>query len=148
MKEIRTKTSGGEDVLVKIEKDRISAYRIRKPKLRVVSSRKDGMEGLEKLAESLFHTPVLTISKEASGRRYTVDFDAGFQRGLITGLTKKQIMERIGKIEMYRGEPIRDEEGFIAWIGLDPANPEHKEALEEFLGERIPRAKRKLRRLE
>jgi len=48
---------------------------------------------------------------------------------------------------MYHGEPIESEEGFISWLGLDIDNPEHKEALKEFVGD-IGRARARKKRNE
>ena len=141
VKKFRTTSTGGEPLDVVITPDTITAYHVKKRELTVIGKEKGEPE--RELEEALFRSPAMTIRKWDS--KYSVDFEAGFQRGRISNLTKKQVFEHIKRIEMYRGEDITGKP-FIEWIGLSLDNPKHKSALKEFMGEKS-RSTRKLKKV-
>jgi len=141
VKKFRTTSTGGEPLEVVVTSDTITAYHIKKRELTVIGKEKGKPE--RDLEEALFREPAMTIRKWDS--KYSVDFEAGFQRGSISGLSKKDVFEHIKKIEMYRGEDITGKP-FIEWIGLSLDDPKHKSALREFMGEKS-RSTRKLKRM-
>jgi len=129
----RTKSDTGKNLIVNITDNSIQAYTTEKPVLKVVGREKGIAE--KELEESLYRTPVMSINK-LDKNRFTIDFEAGFQRGMVTGQTKKDLTEEV-HVDMYHGEDIDSDKGWLEWIGLDPKDKD----LDAFLG----RKKKKLK---
>jgi len=129
----RTKSDTGKDLIVDITDDEIRAYAVDKPILKVYGKKKGLSEKM--LEEKLYKRPVMSIKKMGENN-FHVDFSAGLQRAWITGQTKKDLTEEV-HVDMYHGEDIDSDKGWLEWIGLDPKDKD----LDAFLG----RKKRKLK---
>jgi len=133
MKEKRTKSDTGEELLVQITDDEIRALRIRKPKLRVIGKKKGRSE--KELEEAIARKPVMEITKVGKNR-FDVDLGAGLQRACsISDQDIEDLTEEVD-VSMYGGEDIHSDKGWLEWIGLDPKDKD----LDDFLG----RKKKKL----
>ena len=128
----RTKSDTGQDLIVTITDDQITAYATEKPVLKVIGKKKGIPE--KELEEALYKSPVMTIDK-MDKNNFSIDFGAGMQRGWVSDQTKKDLTEEVD-VEMYHGEDIKSDKGWLEWIGLDPKD----KALDSFLG----RKKKKL----
>lgn len=128
----RTKSDTGKDLIVTITDDRITAYATKKPELKVYGKKKGFSE--RRLEEELYKSPVMTIDK-MDKNNFAIDFGAGLQRGWVSDQTKEDLTEEVD-VEMYHGEDIKSDKGWLEWIGLDPKD----KALDSFLG----RKKKKL----
>ena len=87
MTTLHRKTSMGVPVRIEIDEWTISAYREEAAQVLKREFRADGSVNIEvepELSRHLTSEPVMTIKKCWSPGDFTVDFEAGFQRGRIT----------------------------------------------------------------
>ena len=129
---IETKSSSGEPLEVVVTENSIKAYRKEKPEIQVYTTeeKKIDEEPIKELEETMFKEPIMTIERFGKND-FNVDFEAGFQRGGIRGLSKKETFDWIKKIEMYHGEDIKNSPPFIEWIGLSKEHPIIKKFIKE-----------------
>ena len=125
VKKIRTKSDTGESLIVEINDDSVRAFRVDKPEITVTGKAKGKSE--RDLENALFRDPVMRIDKRDKNV-FDVDFGAGFQRGSVMNQEKKDLTDEVN-VEMYHGEDIKSDKGWLEWIGLDPDMPE----LDRFL---------------
>src|SRR3989449_11608380 len=115
---LRRKTTTGVPVRVEIDDWTISAYREEAAQVLKRDSRADGSVHIDSepnLSRYLTSEPVMTIKKNWSPGDYTVDFEAGFQRGRII----------VGQRELTtRCSWPSPAPGYLKWIGLSWSDPE------------------------
>lgn len=126
MEKVKTKSDEGVPLEVHITEDSIEAFRVEKPELEVIGKEKGKPE--EELEAKLAERPVMEIWKTDEDE-FSVDWEAGFQRGRVSGETKKDLIEGVD-IDMYGGPDIHSDKGWLEWIGLDPES----DYLDDFLG--------------
>jgi len=109
---LHRKTSTGVPVRIEIDDWTISAYREEPAQVLKREYRADGSIHVEvepELSRHLTSEPVMTINKCWSPGDFTVDFEAGFQRGRIT----------VGQRELTtRCSWPSPAPGYLKWIGL------------------------------
>jgi hypothetical protein len=91
MVKIKSKSDTGQDLVVEVTDDRIDAYAVEKPTLRVVGKKKGIAE--KQLEEELYRRPVMTIMKTGKNN-FNVDFSAGLMRGSVFGQDKKDLTSK------------------------------------------------------
>ena len=115
---LHRKTSMGVPVRIEIDEWTINAYREESAQVLKREYRADGSVHVEvepSLSDHLTREPVMTIRKCWSPGDFTVDFEAGFQRGRIT----------VGQRELTtRCHWPNPGAGYLKWIGLRYADPE------------------------
>jgi len=123
---LRRKTNGGVPVRIEINEYGIQAYREEPARILQHTFDKDGGERIEvepELSRYFTNEPVMRISKRANGIDFTVDFDAGFQRGRIT----------VGRDELVkRSHWPKSGPGYLKWIGLSAKDLEVREFLKGY----------------
>src|SRR5438034_7770459 len=109
---LHRKTSMGVPVRIEIDEWTISAFREEPAQVLKREYRADGSVHVEvepELSRYLTSEPVLSIRKNWSPGNFTVDFEAGFQRGRIT----------VGQRELTtRNSWPKPGAGYLKWIGL------------------------------
>ena len=115
---LHRKTSTGVPVRIEIDDWTISAYREEPAQVLKREYRADGSIHVEvepELSRHLTSEPVMTINKCWSPGDFTVDFEAGFQRGRIT----------VGQRELTtRCSWPSPAPGYLKWIGLSWSDAE------------------------
>jgi len=118
MTTLHRRTSMGVPVRIEIDDWQISAYREEAAQVVKREYRANGSVHIEaepELSRYLTSEPVMTIRKNWSPGDFTVDFEAGFQRGRIT-VGQKQLTTRCSWPASGRG--------YLRWIGLSWSDPE------------------------
>ena len=122
---LETQSNSGQTLRVHVQPGRIDAYRTDKPIIRTTRF-ENGEESVsfndettEKLAEHLSREPVMSIWYRGlgpDGPEWSVDFEAGFQRGLFSYQDREALTQRLSE-----GLPrIETRDPWLAWIGLNP----------------------------
>ncbi len=115
---LHRETSMGVPVRIEIDDWTISAYREEPAQVVKREYRADGSVNIEaepELSRYLTSEPVMTIRKNWSPGNFTVDFEAGFQRGRIT-VCQRELTTRCS---WPSSGP-----GYLRWIGLSWSDAE------------------------
>ncbi len=124
---VESKTNTGTPLYIKIQENRIDAFR--SDDAHVVATHKKGdkikMELDEKLSDYFTKASVMEIRKH-DDNDFSVDFQAGFQRGLFHHQTETDLCDSLS-IHDYH---INTNEPWMHWIGLDCEDEVVKDFLE------------------
>ena len=112
---VKTYSSSGVPLIVDITPDKIQAYRAERANVTKTTISDEGItiEEENELSDYFNSKPVMDIDRRDNDN-FSVDFEAGFQRGWFTGQGRKEMCDRLpsGYSRINTKQP------WLEWIGL------------------------------